>query len=121
MLSVAFHKLLVGVCWAEDGSRRRPSLQLQSHLCGDEDHENVTTLKARGKGANNLASLRAGMLKPCDMACRLLLPMVVFCFSKKRVDALADNLSRLDLSTAKEKSEVMVPPSCQCYSHSAAS
>ena len=42
-------------------------------------------------------------------ACRLLLPTVVFCFSKKRVDALADNLSRLDLSTAREKSEVLVP------------
>ena len=42
-------------------------------------------------------------------ACRLLLPTVVFCFSKKRVDALADNLSRLDLSTASEKSEVLVP------------
>ena len=41
-------------------------------------------------------------------ACRLLLPTVVFCFSKKRVDALADNLSRLDLSTASEKSEVLV-------------
>ena len=44
------------------------------------------------------------------LACRLLLPTVVFCFSKKRVDALADNLSRLDLSTASEKSEVLVPP-----------
>ena len=42
-------------------------------------------------------------------ACRLLLPTVVFCFSKKRVDALADNLSRLDLSTASEKSEVTTP------------
>ncbi len=39
---------------------------------------------------------------------RLLLPMVCFCFSKKRVDALADNLSRLDLATASEKAEVHI-------------
>ena len=40
--------------------------------------------------------------------CRLLLPMVVFCFSKRRVDALADNLGRLNLATAAEKSEVLI-------------
>ena len=34
--------------------------------------------------------------------------MVCFCFSKKRVDALADNLSRLDLATASEKAEVHI-------------
>lgn len=39
---------------------------------------------------------------------RQLLPTVVFCFSKKRVDALADNLLRLDLATAAEKSEVHI-------------
>ena len=41
-------------------------------------------------------------------SCRLLLPTVVFCFSKKRVDALADNLSRMDLATASEKAEVHI-------------
>lgn len=40
--------------------------------------------------------------------CRLLLPTVVFCFSKRRVDALADNLGRLNLATAAEKSEVHI-------------
>lgn len=40
--------------------------------------------------------------------CRQLLPTVVFCFSKKRVDALADNLSRLDLATASEKAEAHI-------------
>ena len=39
---------------------------------------------------------------------RALLPVVVFCFSKKRVDLLADNLSNLDLATAAEKSEIQV-------------
>ena len=33
---------------------------------------------------------------------------MVFCFSKKRVDALADSLSRLDLATASEKAEVHI-------------
>ena len=39
---------------------------------------------------------------------RALLPVVVFCFSKKRVDLLADNLSNLDLATAADKSEIHV-------------
>ena len=34
--------------------------------------------------------------------------MVVFCFSKKRVDLLADNLSNLDLAAAADKSEIHV-------------
>ena len=41
---------------------------------------------------------------------RSLLPVVVFCFSKKRVDALADNLSHLDLATSADKSEIQVRP-----------
>ena len=32
--------------------------------------------------------------------------MVCFCFSKKRVDQLADNLGGLDLTAAAEKAEV---------------
>lgn len=39
---------------------------------------------------------------------RALLPVVVFCFSKKRVDLLADNLSNVDLATAADKSEIHV-------------
>lgn len=37
-----------------------------------------------------------------------LLPMVAFCFSKKRCDALADSLQSLDLTSNKEKSEIHV-------------
>ena len=33
---------------------------------------------------------------------------MVFCFSKKRVDALADNLASLDLASSSDKSEVQV-------------
>lgn len=35
-----------------------------------------------------------------------LLPMVAFCFSKRRCDAIADALSSLDMTTATEKSEI---------------
>lgn len=41
---------------------------------------------------------------------RSLLPVVVFCFSKKRVELLAGNLGSLDLATAAEKSEIQVCP-----------
>lgn len=37
-----------------------------------------------------------------------LLPCVVFCFSKKRCDTLADNLSTFDMTTSAEKSEIHV-------------
>ncbi len=37
-----------------------------------------------------------------------LLPMVAFCFSKKRCDALADSLRSLDLTSNREKSEIHV-------------
>ncbi|KAI3427058.1 hypothetical protein D9Q98_006998 [Chlorella vulgaris] len=37
-----------------------------------------------------------------------LLPCVVFVFSKKRIDALADNLQSLDMTSAAEKSEIHV-------------
>jgi antiviral helicase SKI2 len=37
-----------------------------------------------------------------------LLPMVAFCFSKKRCDAIADALHSLDMTTATEKSEIHV-------------
>ena len=43
---------------------------------------------------------------------RSMLPVVVFCFSKKRVDALADNLSHLDLATSADKSEIQVRFPC---------
>ena len=43
------------------------------------------------------------LLKKAD-----LLPMVAFCFSKKRVDALADALTSFDMTTAAEKSEIHV-------------
>eukprot|EP00873_Tetraselmis_striata_P040414 jgi/Tetstr1/460678/TSEL_005874.t1 len=37
-----------------------------------------------------------------------LLPVAVFCFSKKRIDASADGLSAMDLTVASEKSEIHV-------------
>lgn len=37
-----------------------------------------------------------------------LLPMVAFCFSKKRCDALVDSLQSLDLTSNREKSEIHV-------------
>lgn len=40
--------------------------------------------------------------------CRELLPAVVFCFSKKRVDALADMLPHLDFTSAKEKHNIHI-------------
>lgn len=49
-----------------------------------------------------LAQLKAGVL------CRELLPAVVFCFSKKRVDFLADMLPNLDFTTPIEKSRIHV-------------
>lgn len=42
------------------------------------------------------------------VARRSLLPVVVFCFSKKRVDLLANNLGSLDLASAADKSEIHV-------------
>lgn len=40
--------------------------------------------------------------------CRQLLPAVVFCFSKKRVDQLADSLAGMDLTSTSEKSRIQV-------------
>ena len=40
--------------------------------------------------------------------CRELLPAVTFCFSKKRVDLLADMLPNLDFTTPIEKSKITV-------------
>lgn len=37
---------------------------------------------------------------------RQLLPAVVFCFSKKKVDSLADTLPHMDFTTASEKSQI---------------
>ena len=44
----------------------------------------------------------------CVLVCSSLLPVVVFCFSKKRCDMLADNLASLDLTAAAEKSAIHV-------------
>ena len=41
-------------------------------------------------------------------SCRLLLPVVVFVFSRKRIDQLADNLNSLDLTSASEKAEIHI-------------
>ena len=38
--------------------------------------------------------------------CRQLLPAVVFCFSKKKVDSLADTLASMDFTSASEKSKI---------------
>ena len=40
------------------------------------------------------------------LCCRALLPVVVFVFSRKQIDQLADNLSSLDLTSASEKAEI---------------
>ena len=42
------------------------------------------------------------------MYCRQLLPVVVFVFSRKRIDQLADNLTSLDLTSASEKAEIHI-------------
>ncbi|GAB4824491.1 Antiviral helicase ski2 [Ancistrocladus abbreviatus] len=39
---------------------------------------------------------------------KLLLPVVIFCFSKNRCDKSADSMSGTDLTTSKEKSEIRV-------------
>lgn len=39
---------------------------------------------------------------------RKLLPVVVFVFSRKRIDQVADNLNSLDLTTASEKAEIHI-------------
>lgn len=40
--------------------------------------------------------------------CRKLLPVVVFVFSRKRIDQTADNLNSLDLTSASEKAEIHI-------------
>ena len=40
--------------------------------------------------------------------CRQLLPAVVFCFSKKKVDLLADTLPQMDFTSTSEKSQIHV-------------
>ncbi|KAK9827734.1 hypothetical protein WJX81_007278 [Elliptochloris bilobata] len=64
----------------------------------------------RGGGANSNSGLRSERSAWTelinDLKKKTLLPMVCFCFSKKRVDLLADNLSGLDLTSAAEKAEV---------------
>jgi antiviral helicase SKI2 len=55
------------------------------------------------RGERNQWSELIQLLKKQD-----LLPMVAFCFSKKRCDAIADALHSLDMTTATEKSEIHV-------------
>ena len=55
------------------------------------------------RGERNQWSELISLLKKQD-----LLPMVAFCFSKKRCDAIADALHSLDMTTATEKSEIHV-------------
>ena len=42
------------------------------------------------------------------VSCRKLLPVVVFVFSRKRIDQVADNLNSLDLTTASEKADIHI-------------
>ena len=42
----------------------------------------------------------------CQLCCRELLPTVVFCFSKRRCDTLADSLQSLDMTSGAEKAQV---------------
>lgn len=55
------------------------------------------------RGERNQWTELISLLKKQD-----LLPMVTFCFSKKRCDAIADALHSLDMTTATEKSEIHV-------------
>ena len=41
---------------------------------------------------------------------RELLPTVVFCFSKRRCDALADSLHSFDMTSGAEKAQVRTQP-----------
>jgi antiviral helicase SKI2 len=63
-----------------------------------------------GGGGGGSGGLRSERSQWVDLLALLkkkeLLPCVVFCFSKKRVDALAENLRSVDLTSAAEKSEV---------------
>ena len=93
-------------------------MQSHWHRRGDGIFGLLTTLGAMCKGCNKFWHCLSVIAETVCGACRLLLPTVVFCFSKKRVDALADNLSRLDLSIASEKSEVTSPRGYHCCSHS---
>ncbi|KZV40547.1 hypothetical protein F511_29373 [Dorcoceras hygrometricum] len=43
-----------------------------------------------------------------QLAKKFLLPVVIFCFSKNRCDKSADNLTRTDLTTNSEKSEIRI-------------
>lgn len=47
-------------------------------------------------------------LTDATFCCRSLLPVVVFVFSRKRIDQLADNLNSLDLTSASEKAEIHI-------------
>ncbi|KAL4444150.1 hypothetical protein ABPG75_011887 [Micractinium tetrahymenae] len=60
-----------------------------------------------GGGGGQLRSERSQWMALIEMLRKKdLLPCVVFVFSKKRIDALADNLQSLDLTSAAEKSEI---------------
>ncbi|KAL4421866.1 hypothetical protein ABPG77_003668 [Micractinium sp. CCAP 211/92] len=64
---------------------------------------------AQSGGGGQLRSERSQWMALIEMLRKKdLLPCVVFVFSKKRIDALADNLQSLDLTTAAEKSEIHV-------------
>lgn len=65
-----------------------------------------------GGGASGAPQLRSEKSQwnqlIADLKKKDLLPMVAFCFSKKRCDALADTLRSLDMTTAAEKSEIHI-------------
>ena len=80
--------------------------------------------KHNAKTPGSMAALGASRMKSPEMKLRsersqwgnliekfkkkALLPMVAFCFSKKRCDAIADSLRTLDLTSHGEKSEIHV-------------
>ncbi|KAL3159262.1 hypothetical protein ABBQ32_011226 [Trebouxia sp. C0010 RCD-2024] len=66
----------------------------------------------RGHGANSNSGLKTERTQWLALIEQLnqkkLLPVVVFVFSRKRIDQVADNLNSLDLTTASEKAEIHI-------------
>ncbi|KAK9806276.1 hypothetical protein WJX72_008182 [[Myrmecia] bisecta] len=79
---------------------------------GAHDIRREIGYQGRGGRANSNSGMKSEKAQWMELVSllkkQLLLPVVVFCFSKKRCDLLADNLASLDLTTGSEKSEIHV-------------
>ncbi|KAL0030068.1 hypothetical protein WJX79_004816 [Trebouxia sp. C0005] len=84
------------------GGGRAPTGQARAHIAAG----------GRGQGANSNSGLRTERTQWLALIDQLnqkkLLPVVVFVFSRKRIDQTADNLNSLDLTTASEKAEIHI-------------